>query len=306
MRALAQHHCLWMILSVLIALTPSAPCSEVLQTPNWKETTVYASAGGKNKDKGNLFRIRVLRSNPQFSYIISYRGLSKIPPSPVSLNVEAIPIIPFPENVQKILDLDNDRKAFEKYKSTTGWFDYSYTDPRGSSSFFFQDAGDVFLLQKNQGTKTPVFQVKHDFQNFHIHKCSLDARNGLIPIAYSRKGGTCLGLVSVKTGQLKELGRWAPEGFYDCLKWIDDNHIVLTFSTRKSCGWAVYDINAKKVVVEGITELTINPEDEFINEFTINNGQLFGLLNRYNNISVRLLFPSPAQSSPSSGSNPEK
>lgn len=244
-------------------------------TPDWQETTVYASAGNRNEDKGSLFLVKVYRSSPSCRYMKiddqQERLVEIVPQDGMPLNTDKLTPASVPDKVQDILNLKDDGSAFVEYKkSNTGYFDYSASNSRDYGTFFFEDAGDAFIIQRQQGKEAPALKVKHGFQNIHIHRCALDARNGRIPVVYScTPRGLFIGLVSVETGELTELGPWKDYGLGGCLKWLNDRQIVFTDHTRYYTWWGVYDVQDRKILHEYDYNYRKEPDEQEWSDFCL-------------------------------------
>lgn len=261
----------------------------------WQRCTVYASPGSKTEEKDSLFLVRVLRSPARGTYILGWGGLpfEVFPKDGMRLVLKKMKVLPLPENVREILDLGSFddrgklRQPFREYKKTTGYFDYSYTNPRTYSTFFFGDGGDVFLLEKSQRTSAPSLKIKHHFRKLHICKCCLDARDGKIPVYYYRgiseadpnQVSYFLGLVSLEDGSLTELGPYQDTGIFDCIQWLNENQLFIVMTTRKSSTWAVYDIWQKQETARGETHLDSSEESSrrFIGDYLVRKGVVYGL-----------------------------
>lgn len=268
----------------------------------WKATTVFATAGSKNKNKGDLFKIHVLRSPKGRSFVLyDNKPFEAIPQDGIVLDFDKMDPVELPANVQKILNLATNKADFDDYKVTTGWFDYSYTEPRSICTFFFGDAGDVFILQRSQGVDAQSIKVKHLFKSLEFNKCALDARGGKVPVLYTREintkedgpditVGQFFGLVSLKDGRLRELGMARIAGDASAIKWLNDRQLCIVETTRKSSGWHIYDLLEQKVVAEGMSSLYQNDDmDLFLGDYIVRDSVLYGL--QWNHICKRLYPP---------------
>lgn len=271
----------------------------------WRATTVFATAGSKNKNKGDLFKIHVLRS-PKGCSLCFYGGklIEVIPQDGIVLDFDEMEPLELPANVQKILNLATNKADFDDYKVTTGWFDYSYTVPRSIDTFFFGDAGDIFILQRSQGVDAQSIKLKHLFKSLYVHKCALDARGGKVPVLYTREinakedapditEGRFFGLVSLTDGRLTELGMPWDGANASAIKWLNDSQLCIMQTTPRSSIWYIYDLSEQKVVAEGMNCLIFNDDMEIlqgVDDYIVKDGVLYGFQGN-NKVVCKRLYP---------------
>lgn len=122
-----------------------------------------------------------------------------------------------------------------------------------------------------------------------VNYCALEARKGLLPVFFTYdldplpdgsklSSHDTLGIVSVETGQIQTLGRWADENgnpLYGPIAWIDDHTLALVSYARNTTRWAAFDVDKKAWVAEGVFRK--GETDHFVQAFLIRDGCLYGL-----------------------------
>lgn len=307
--------CLFLLLFCSIFVPASGEEAEA-----WTDQTVYATAHpGYDMDTCALYSLKVLMSPAKYTCIKENEHVYSL-----QWKAGERKELPLPEAVKKIfssLEKKKDVKMalpiqetpYRMYKEALNKYVFSISIFRPDVYLIFPEFGRVFAVPP---VKEPedVFHVKHSYkEKVEITHCALEARDGQIPVFFTcvnTKTNTAqpskLGLVSLKTRELREIGQWKqyPYGEIDgSIGWLDDHRLFLFYKVRGGNCWGVFDITSKKMLAQGRSELVLESpkqgrytDENYMENYLIRGGMLYGFMIKDR---LKLLYPektgSPSQ-----------
>ncbi len=300
--------CLFLLLcSCISSLSPGE------ESEAWTEQTVYATANGENTDICAIYEIKVLMSPQKQVYIADTNDTYTLQWEGGDMKAEKMKL-PYPENVKKIITFLQEKKddkparaiqnpGYHSYREKLLDYGFSIGTFRRFVFFIFPEFGRVFIVPPFE--KAPsFFHVKHTYKELEIISCALEARNGQIPVFFiGRNDGINssrspkLGLVSLKTRGLREIGQWRQvpyEAIDGSLGWLDDDRLFLLRITRGASFWGVFNIKTEKMDAQGESHLAIKGVDagNEIIDYLIKDGRLYGY---FDDERVRFLYSEKKQ-----------
>lgn len=271
----------------------------------WEEKTVYATANGENTDICALYEIKVLMAPEKQTCIADINDAYTLQWKEGDMKVERERLL-LPEAVKKIVASLEEKKdgkpvgviqntGYRLYKEKLLDYGFSISTFRRFVRFIFPEFGRIFIIPPIERPPS-FFHVKHPYKELEITYCAMEARNGQIPVFFIGRNteknvsrSPKLGLVSLKTRDLREIGEWREDdGTIDgSLGWLDDDRLFFLHITRDSSFWGVFNIKTKKMVAQGESPLMLESPStgKYINEnniehYLIRGGKLYGLMSK--------------------------